>query len=100
METCKKQGGRLRQMQLGKEVHRDGDEVGYKDDENEDIDDDLRLQDVNEADGESVNDDENENIEEFKNNTDETEMAVRMSLKMRTENKPVTNDLCAKEPTL
>nr|GEY76596.1 reverse transcriptase domain-containing protein [Tanacetum cinerariifolium] len=43
METCKKQGDGLRQMQLGKEVHRDREEVGYEDDENEDIDDDLRL---------------------------------------------------------
>nr|GEX33247.1 hypothetical protein [Tanacetum cinerariifolium] len=51
---------------------RDKEEVGYEDDENEDIEDDLRLQDVNEADAESV-DDENENIQEFKNNNNETE---------------------------
>nr|GEV82066.1 hypothetical protein [Tanacetum cinerariifolium] len=52
---------------------RDRDEVGYEDDENEDIENDLILHGVNEADGESVDDDENENIEEFENNNNETE---------------------------
>ncbi|GJW07540.1 hypothetical protein Tco_1569963 [Tanacetum coccineum] len=58
---------------IGDLNERDREEVGYEDDENEDIEDDLRLQDVNEADGESVDDDENESIEEFENNNNGSE---------------------------
>ncbi|GJS87666.1 hypothetical protein Tco_0770302 [Tanacetum coccineum] len=56
---------------------RDREEVGYEDDENEDMEDELRLHGtyVNEADREYDEDDENENIGKYetKNNNIESD---------------------------